>query len=80
MGKILLTIVAIRDIIREEGEDMKICRYCGGALFDIIGGFMKVCLDCFSFERMTKEEMEEVNGDTGKIVNAESVFKKTEAE
>jgi hypothetical protein len=49
-------------------------------LFDIIGGFMKVCLDCFSFERMTKEEMEEVNGDTGKIVNAESVFKKTEAE
>lgn len=62
LGKILLTIVAIRDIIREEGEDMKICKYCGGALFDIIGGFMKVCLNCFSFTKMTKEKMEELRG------------------
>ena len=34
---------------------MKKCRYCRGMTFDLIGGFIKVCLTCFSFSKINKE-------------------------
>jgi hypothetical protein len=62
LGNFLLTKHKIRDIIKLGGEDMKPCRFCGGKIFDVIGGFLKVCLKCFSFAKMTKEEMEGNDG------------------
>lgn len=57
---------------------MKQCKCCGGTSFEIIGGFFKICLNCFSAEKTTKEEQEELDANSRQTINAESVFSQTE--